>query len=144
MSELQSKSSDIEDNQLLTEIKENEKQLTKSLREQLEQVRKDKAVLEQDLQTRTKAYEIKLGSVKSSDELEKLMNIQDLNQLKSEAKELLERSVDQENRLKKLEFELEVEKGHVKILKHDNKALKQIAVEMNAVAEQEEEYISNN
>lgn len=66
----------------------------------------------------------------SSDELEKLMNIQDLNQLKSEAKELLEKSVDQENRLKKLEFELEVEKGHVKILKHDNKALKQIAVEM--------------
>ncbi|KAG1458249.1 hypothetical protein G6F46_006857 [Rhizopus delemar] len=143
MNELQSKSSDIEDNKLLTEIKENEKQLTKSLREQLEQVRKDKAVLEQDLQTRTKAYEIKLGSVKSSDELEKLMNIQDLNQLKSEAKELLEKSVDQENRLKKLEFELEVEKGHVKILKHDNKALKQIAVEMNAVAEQEEEYISN-
>ncbi|CEG68378.1 hypothetical protein RMATCC62417_04651 [Rhizopus microsporus] len=146
MSDAQSVYSDIENsekNTLLTEIKENEKQLTRTLREQLEQVRKDKAALEADLHTRTKAYESKLQSIESSDQLEELLRIQDLDELKSKVKELHSRFLEQEARIKKLEFELEMEKGHVKILKHDNKALKQMAVEMNAVAEQEEEFISN-
>ncbi|ORE10484.1 hypothetical protein BCV72DRAFT_254313 [Rhizopus microsporus var. microsporus] len=146
MSDAQSVYSDIENsekNTLLTEIKENEKQLTRTLREQLEQVRKDKAALEADLHTRTKAYESKLQSIESSDQLEELLRIQDLDELKSKVKELHSRCLEQEARIKKLEFELEMEKGHVKILKHDNKALKQMAVEMNAVAEQEEEFISN-
>ncbi|CAO3699568.1 unnamed protein product [Rhizopus microsporus] len=146
MSDAQSVYSDIENsekNTLLTEIKENEKQLTRTLREQLEQVRKDKAALEADLHTRTKAYESKLQSIESSDQLEELLRIQNLDELKSKVKELHSRCLEQEARIKKLEFELEMEKGHVKILKHDNKALKQMAVEMNAVAEQEEEFISN-
>ncbi|CEI97618.1 hypothetical protein RMCBS344292_11748 [Rhizopus microsporus] len=137
MSDAQSVYSDIENSE------ENEKQLTRTLREQLEQVRKDKAALEADLHTRTKAYESKLQSIESSDQLEELLRIQDLDELKSKVKELHSRFLEQEARIKKLEFELEMEKGHVKILKHDNKALKQMAVEMNAVAEQEEEFISN-
>ncbi|CEJ02624.1 hypothetical protein RMCBS344292_16624 [Rhizopus microsporus] len=124
MSDAQSVYSDIENSE------ENEKQLTRTLREQLEQVRKDKAALEADLHTRTKAYESKLQSIESSDQLEELLRIQNLDELKSKVKELHSRCLEQEARIKKLEFELEMEKGHVKILKHDNKALKQMAVEM--------------
>ncbi|KAG1462556.1 hypothetical protein G6F56_005493 [Rhizopus delemar] len=146
MSESQSISSDMENNDnntLLTEIKETEKQLTKTLREQLEQIRKDKAVLEEDLHTRTTAYETKLQSLNSPDQLEDLMNLEDLNQLKDKVKELYQKYIEQDARIKKLEFELEMEKGHVKILKHDNKTLKQMTVDMTAAAEQEEEFISN-
>jgi hypothetical protein len=38
--------------------------LTKTLREQLEQVRKDKALLEADLKIRTKMYETRLQDTK--------------------------------------------------------------------------------
>lgn len=58
------------------------------------------------------------------------MNIEDLNQLKDKLKKLHKKWTEQEARTKKLEFELEMEKGHVKILRHDNKALKQMAVDM--------------
>ncbi|KAG1049864.1 hypothetical protein G6F43_007837 [Rhizopus delemar] len=147
MSESLSTSDDVEsikNNELLSEIKENEKQLTKTLREQLEQVRKDKALLEADLKIRTKMYETRLQETKNQDVLEQeWMNIEDLNQLKDKLKKLHKKWTEQEARTKKLEFELEMERGHVKILRHDNKALKQMAVDMNAVAEQEEEYISN-
>ncbi|KAI9249035.1 hypothetical protein BY458DRAFT_563876 [Sporodiniella umbellata] len=146
MSESPSIQSDLESNEnniILTEIKENEKKMTKTLREQLEQIRKDKAVLEKDLQLRTTAYETKLQNFNGSDPLEGLMAIEDLNELKVKVKEMSEKWIEQKACIKKLEFELEMEKGHVKILKHDNKALKQMTVDMNAAAEQEEEFISN-
>lgn len=41
-----------------------------------------------------------------------------------------EKYVQQQAQIKKLEFELEMEQGHVKILKHDNKLLKQMTVDM--------------
>jgi hypothetical protein len=69
----------------LTEIRENEQQFTDSLREQLEkvrmqtenkrsihftnkteQVRKDKAALEADLNSRTKAYQATLGQLENA------------------------------------------------------------------------------
>lgn len=53
-----------------------------------------------------------------------------LDELKAEIKKLNEKNVEQQVRIKQLEFELEMEQGHVKILKHDNKVLRQTAVEM--------------
>ncbi|KAL7331674.1 hypothetical protein PS15p_203834 [Mucor circinelloides] len=138
-----------EHNHLLHEIKENEQKMTNSLREQLEKVRKDKAVLEADLKSRTKAYEATLGQLqtmstnKQSDHLEELMAIENLGELRDQVKQLHEKCVEQQIHIKKLEFELEMEQGHVKILKHDNKLLRQMTVDMNAMAEQEEEFISN-
>ncbi|KAK4521900.1 uncharacterized protein ATC70_004438 [Mucor velutinosus] len=138
-----------EQNHLLHEIKENEQKMTNSLREQLEKVRKDKAVLEADLKSRTKAYEATLGQLQTmstneqSDRLEALMAIENLSELRDQVKQLHEKCVEQQIHIKKLEFELEMEQGHVKILKHDNKLLRQMTVDMNAMAEQEEEFISN-
>ncbi|CAO3645197.1 unnamed protein product [Mucor fragilis] len=138
-----------EHNHLLHEIKENEQKMTNSLREQLEMVRKDKAVLEADLKSRTKAYEATLGQLQTmstneqSDRLEALMAIENLSELRDQVKQLHEKCVEQQIHIKKLEFELEMEQGHVKILKHDNKLLRQMTVDMNAMAEQEEEFISN-
>ncbi|CAO3640995.1 unnamed protein product [Mucor hiemalis] len=140
---------DAESTRLLHEIEENEQKFTNSLREQLEKVRKDKAVLEAELSSRTKAFETTLGQLQNmsnpeyTNYLDELMAIDNLNELRAEVKKLHEKWVQQETRIKKLEFELEMEQGHVKILKHDNKALRQMAVDMNAMAEQEEEFISN-
>ncbi|GAA5816007.1 hypothetical protein MFLAVUS_009528 [Mucor flavus] len=138
-----------ENTRLLNEIKENEKKFTRSLREQLEKVRKDKAVLEADLNSRTKAFESTLEQLQTAkrpedaNDLEELMAIDNLDQLRAEVKKLHEKYVEQQAQIKKLEFELEMEQGHVKILRHDNKLLKQMTVDMNAMAEQEEEFISN-
>ncbi|KAJ9050465.1 hypothetical protein DSO57_1014123 [Entomophthora muscae] len=45
--------------------------------------------------------------------------------------------------IKKLRFELEMERGQVNILRHDNKLLKELAVKLHASAEQEEEFMLN-
>ncbi|KAI7907247.1 uncharacterized protein BX663DRAFT_495306 [Cokeromyces recurvatus] len=140
---------DVENDKFFEEIRKNEQQFTNSLREQLEKVRKDKAVLEADLKSRTKAYEAASGHLQfltnseSTNRLDELMSIKDVNELRKEIKHLYEKCRQQETEIKKLEFELEMEQGHVKILKHDNKMLRQMAVEMTAMAEQEEEFISN-
>ncbi|KAI9469711.1 MAG: hypothetical protein EXX96DRAFT_587172 [Benjaminiella poitrasii] len=137
------------DDAILNDIRENEQKFTNSLREQLEKIRKDKAVLEADLKSRTKAYEAASGQLQflanaeNTNRLDELMAIDNLNELRNEIKNLYEKCRQQEAEIKKLEFELEMEQGHVKILKHDNKMLRQMAVEMNAMAEQEEEFISN-
>ncbi|KAI8983664.1 hypothetical protein BDB01DRAFT_789647 [Pilobolus umbonatus] len=135
--------------ELLNEIRENEQQFTDSLREQLEKVRKDKAALEADLKSRSKAYEITLGQLQGnkrpdySNYVDQVMKVEDVNELRNEVKKLHDKCTQQDIALKKLEFELEMEQGHVKILKHDNKMLRQMTVDMNAMAEQEEEFISN-
>ena len=54
----------------------------------------------------------------------------DLTTLKDQVKKLHEKCAEQEAHIKKLEFELEMEQGHVNILKHDNKMLRQMAVDM--------------
>ncbi|KAI8811947.1 hypothetical protein BJ742DRAFT_75160 [Cladochytrium replicatum] len=63
--------------------------------------------------------------------------------VKKVVKELMERVVEQSAAMKKLKFELEMEVGHVNILRSDNQALRQMTVALQASAEQEEEYISN-
>ncbi|KAI7868821.1 uncharacterized protein EV154DRAFT_133384 [Mucor mucedo] len=121
----------------------------KSIREQLEKIRKDKVVLEADLNSRNKSFESTLGQLQnmaSSDStvhLEELMAIESLGELRAQVKKLHEKYVQQQALIKKLEFELEMEQGHVKILRNDNKLLRQMTVDMNAMAEQEEEFISN-
>ncbi|CEP17396.1 hypothetical protein [Parasitella parasitica] len=113
------------------------------------EVRKDKAVLEADLKSRTKAYEATLEQLQTisrdeqSGSLEELLAIESLSKLRDQVKRLHEKCAQQQIHIKKLEFELEMEQGHVKILKHDNKLLRQMTVDMNAMAEQEEEFISN-
>ncbi|KAJ3326923.1 hypothetical protein HDU76_012502 [Blyttiomyces sp. JEL0837] len=63
--------------------------------------------------------------------------------LQNVIKELRDRVVLQDAKSKKLAFELEMECGHVNILRAENQALKQQAVKFQAEAEREEEYIAN-
>lgn len=69
-------------------------------------------------------------SPENTNHLEELMAIDNLGELRSEVKKLHEKYVQQEAQIKKLEFELEMEQGHVKILRHDNKLLRQMTVDM--------------
>ncbi|KAG0172269.1 hypothetical protein DFQ28_006742 [Apophysomyces sp. BC1034] len=134
--------------QALKDLQQNEQRFTESLREQLDKARKDKATLEADLESRAKAFQATLDQLQSNPlsenkSLEMLMGIDNLDELRAETKKLHEKYVAQEARIKKLEFELEMEQGHVNILRHDNQMLRQMTVDMTALAEQEEEYISN-
>ncbi|KAJ3116775.1 hypothetical protein HDU96_008792 [Phlyctochytrium bullatum] len=63
--------------------------------------------------------------------------------LRALVKELRERLLLQQARNKKLAFELEMECGHVNILRAENQALKKQAVTMQAEVEREEEFITN-
>lgn len=56
-----------------------------------------------------------------------------MEELKSQVKKLHETCVQQEARIKKLEFDLEMEQGHVNILRHDNQMLRQMTVDMVSV-----------
>ncbi|KAI8146466.1 hypothetical protein BJV82DRAFT_598643 [Fennellomyces sp. T-0311] len=112
------------------------------------QARKDKANLEADLESRAKAFQAKLnqlhsGSSDKVSRLETLVSLDSVDELRGEIRKLHELCVGQEARIKKLEFDLEMEQGHVNILRHDNQLLRQMTVDMTALAEQEEEYISN-
>jgi len=69
--------------------------------------------------------------------------LEDIQQLRQEAKKLCDQYYQQSLYIKKLEFDLEMEQGHTNILRHDNQALKKTAVDMSALTEQEEEFISN-
>ncbi|KAI9495710.1 hypothetical protein BDB00DRAFT_813177 [Zychaea mexicana] len=131
-----------------SEVHQSEQKLTESLREQLDRARKDKANLEADLETRAKAFQAKLNQLQagSSDRisrLDHLLSLENTNEIKQEIKKLHETCISQEARIKKLEFDLETEQGHVNILRHDNQMLRQMTVDMTVLAEQEEEYISN-
>ncbi|KAK9766405.1 hypothetical protein K7432_004542 [Basidiobolus ranarum] len=110
--------------QILTQVEQGEKCMNNSLEYQLNQNRKSKA----DLEGSTAAI---LSDTDNVEELKKLLN------------EYVQRSQDQERSIKRLQFDLEMEIGHVNILRHENQTLKQLTVDMHASAEQEEEYISN-
>ncbi|KAJ3415159.1 hypothetical protein HDV05_005439 [Chytridiales sp. JEL 0842] len=58
-------------------------------------------------------------------------------------KDLKERLDHQNAKMQKMAFELEMECGHVNILRAENLALKQQTVKIHAEAEREEEYITN-
>ncbi|KAL1930255.1 hypothetical protein VTP01DRAFT_1409 [Rhizomucor pusillus] len=133
---------------VLAELHQSEQKLNQSLREQLERARKDKAHLEADLEYRAKSFQATLdrlqaGSSEYTTKFDTLINIQDIEELRNETKKLHEKCIQQAARIKKLEFDLEMEQGHVNILRHDNQMLRQMTVDMTALAEQEEEYISN-
>ncbi|KAI9030003.1 hypothetical protein CLU79DRAFT_733646 [Phycomyces nitens] len=137
------------DEQSLKELQQGEQKFTDSLREQLDKARKDKATLEADLASRAKAFQATLDRLQSGSQtdtiskIDILMDIHNLDALREETTKLHKTCVAQEARIKKLEFELEMEQGHVNILRHDNQLLRQMTVDMTALAEQEEEYISN-
>ncbi|KAL7335748.1 hypothetical protein PS15p_201174 [Mucor circinelloides] len=78
-----------------------------------------------------------------SDYTQHISALEDIQQLRQEAKKLCDQYHQQSLYIKKLEFDLEMEQGHTNILRHDNQALKKTAVDMSALTEQEEEFISN-
>ncbi|KAJ3015516.1 hypothetical protein HKX48_004563 [Thoreauomyces humboldtii] len=66
-----------------------------------------------------------------------------MGKIKALVESLTERLTLQEMVMKKLKFELDMEVGHVNILRAENQKLRQMTVELQASAEQEEEYIAN-
>ncbi|KAI8339133.1 hypothetical protein BC941DRAFT_422197 [Chlamydoabsidia padenii] len=139
---------DDENTRLLKELHQNEKTLNDSIRDQLEKARKTKSTMEADLESRAQKFKHTLGKVENNqtdgdNELTTLLATDDIQQLKNTIQQLFEQRRQQQTQIKKLEFEVEMEQGHVNILRHDNQTLKQLTVNMTALAEQEEEYISN-
>ncbi|CAO3623701.1 unnamed protein product [Cunninghamella echinulata] len=136
-----------ENTKILSELHQTEKAINDSIRDQLEKARKTKATMEADLETRVQEFKYSLNNLQenkeSDDKLASILAINDINQLKEEIQHLYEKCRQQQSQIKKLEFEVEMEQGHVNILRHDNQTLKQLTVNMTALAEQEEEYISN-
>ncbi|CAO3593982.1 unnamed protein product [Absidia cylindrospora] len=117
-----------------------------SIREQLEKARKTKTIMEADLESRAQKFEQSLGIYEGNqknDEIHTLLSTNNQQQLKQHIQRLFEQCRQQQTQIKKLEFNVEMEQGHVNILRHDNQTLKQLTVNMTALAEQEEEYISN-
>ncbi|KAI9297950.1 hypothetical protein K502DRAFT_362847 [Neoconidiobolus thromboides FSU 785] len=106
---------------ILVDMERNQSEINKSLQDQLEKALKLKADLEDEF-----GLDDSLEESKTSDP-EKL------------SKDLIKAKA----MLKKLKFELEMEKGQSNILRHDNMLLKKMTVELHASAEQEEEFISN-
>ncbi|CAG8435495.1 8457_t:CDS:10 [Funneliformis caledonium] len=147
----------------LQQVEQSEKSITKSLQEQLNYARQEKATLEASMEARAKSFqstlsklqinqghsivsEIGAGMLPSpipTDAQKLAMESEDPIVLKQELQNAYERIRQQELEIKKLKFEVEMEQGHVNILRHDNQMLRQITVDMHASAEQEEEYISN-
>ncbi|SAL95616.1 hypothetical protein [Absidia glauca] len=153
---------DEENTRLLKEIHHNEKALNDSIRDQLEKARKTKTTMEADLESRAQKFRHTLGKLENNQvegsfihpscpfiferrdsELTSLLATEDPQKLKKTVQQLFEQQRQQQTQIKKLEFEVEMEQGHVNILRHDNQTLKQLTVNMTALAEQEEEYISN-
>ncbi|KAG2234511.1 hypothetical protein INT48_007324 [Thamnidium elegans] len=69
--------------------------------------------------------------------------IENIDILRQATKELYSKYSHDATKLKKLQFDLEMEQGQINILRHENQALKKKAVQVSALTEQEEEYISN-
>ncbi|CAG8529272.1 8166_t:CDS:2 [Paraglomus occultum] len=138
----------------LQQVEQSEVSITKSLQEQLDSARKEKADLEASMEARAKNFQqtmsqLQINQSNSSESTNTKPSSQsgpsmvDPQLLKEELNKANEKIRQQESELKKLKFEIEMEKGHVNILRHDNQMLRQMTVDMHASAEQEEEYISN-
>ncbi|KAG0081888.1 hypothetical protein BGZ92_000073 [Podila epicladia] len=110
----------------LQDIESTEKDMTSSLQKQLEHARETTASLE--------------GS--ATDDLQSL-DSQNPEDLKRALTEALDKQKQQEALIKRLRHEVDVERGHATILRHDNQVLRHMKANMHAVAEQEEENISN-
>ncbi|KAF9379296.1 hypothetical protein CPB97_009047 [Podila verticillata] len=110
----------------LQDIESTEKDMTSSLQKQLEHARETAASL-------------KGGA---TDDLQSL-DSQNPEDLKRALAEALEKQKQHEALIKRLRHEVDVERGHATILRHDNQVLRHMKANMHAVAEQEEENISN-
>ncbi|KAG0228818.1 hypothetical protein BGW41_003267 [Actinomortierella wolfii] len=84
--------------------------------------------------TSTATTVVSLSAAESSD---------DVGELRRALQEANEKIKQQKAQIKKLQHEVDVERGHATILRHDNQVLRQKNVNLHAVAEQEEENISN-
>ncbi|KAF9360938.1 hypothetical protein BGX26_006932 [Mortierella sp. AD094] len=114
----------------LQDIESTEQDMTSSLQKQLDHARETTARLKGVSSTfKTDAQAAQQSS--------------DPEILKNALAEVLERQKEYENTIKKLRHEVDVERGHATILRHDNQVLRQMKANMHAVAEQEEENISN-
>ncbi|KAF9934478.1 hypothetical protein FBU30_001971 [Linnemannia zychae] len=117
--------------QHLQDIENTEKDMTSSLQKQLDHARETTASLKESSDSSKTAIQ---AATQQSDDPESLR--QALN-------EAIEKQKQQEAIIKKLRHEVDVERGHATILRHDNQVLRQMKADMHAVAEQEEENISN-
>ncbi|KAF9180974.1 hypothetical protein BGZ50_005776, partial [Haplosporangium sp. Z 11] len=116
--------------QHLQDIESTEQDMTSSLQKQLEHARETTASL------REKPLPSKTGFHTTQES-------NDPEVLKRALAEALEIQKQQEATIKTLRHEVDVERGHATILRHDNQVLRQMKANMHAVAEQEEENISN-
>ncbi|KAI9290300.1 hypothetical protein BC943DRAFT_376430 [Umbelopsis sp. AD052] len=143
--------------QVLNDMEQSETALTESLKGQLDKIRQEKNRLETELDDRAKMFEASLhnlqarassvnlavDSASSIAPSEQVIESNDIELLRRQLTKASETIKNQQVVIKKLNFELEMEQGHVNILRHDNQMLRQMTVDMTALAEQEEEYISN-
>ncbi|KAJ3146637.1 hypothetical protein HDU89_006108 [Geranomyces variabilis] len=83
------------------------------------------------------------SSIASSSAPKSVIDSNDISKIKALAVASNEKVEAQQAIIKKLKFELEMECGHVNILRAENQKLRQMTVELQASAEQEEEYIAN-
>ncbi|KAG9321829.1 hypothetical protein KVV02_007143 [Mortierella alpina] len=114
----------------LQDMESTEQDMTSSLQKQLDHARETTASLN----------ESSLASKTVFDVAQESSDPQDLKRALAAA---IERQKEQEATIKKLRHEVDVERGHATILRHDNQVLRQMKANMHAVAEQEEENISN-
>ncbi|KAH8553268.1 hypothetical protein BGW37DRAFT_518233 [Umbelopsis sp. PMI_123] len=154
---LKKRAGTLSNTQVLNDMEQSETALTESLKGQLDKIRQEKSRLETELDDRAKMFEASLdklqarsssvnlavdnaSSIPPSDQVIESNDIELLRRQLTKASETIK---GQQAVIKKLNFELEMEQGHVNILRHDNQMLRQTTVDMTALAEQEEEYISN-
>ncbi|KAG0268453.1 hypothetical protein DFQ27_006681 [Actinomortierella ambigua] len=141
----------------LQEIENTEKDMTSSLQKQLEHARETSARLNNasngggNSNTSNKANNNNSNNASTSASaaaaavvsLSAAESTNDVSELRRALQEANERIKQQKTQIKKLQHEVDVERGHATILRHDNQVLRQKNVNLHAVAEQEEENISN-
>ncbi|KAG0278217.1 hypothetical protein BGZ95_004460 [Linnemannia exigua] len=118
--------------QHLQDIESTEQDMTSSLQKQLDHARETTASLKEGS-----------AASKTTDSRETSQQSDDPESLRRALVEAVEKQKQQEAVIKKLRHEVDVERGHATILRHDNQVLRQMKANMHAVAEQEEENISN-
>ncbi|KAJ3034716.1 hypothetical protein HDV00_004762 [Rhizophlyctis rosea] len=145
---------------LLTRVEQNEQSVNDALQLHLSHVHREKKDLEESLASLSEEQmergvvfekqlkELRVGGGDSTSSINEAtykaaFESEDLGVVRDLARQLKERVDVQEALIKKLRFELEMECGHVNILRAENQNLRQLTVNLQASAEQEEEYISN-
>ncbi|KAJ3159980.1 hypothetical protein HDU86_001245 [Geranomyces michiganensis] len=150
---------------LLSKVEANEQTYKDALQVHLKSATLEKdhletslAAMKHDQQTRSERFQQQINdlrvqtdgldgsdtsSIASSSAPKSVIDSNDISKIKAFAAALNEKLEAQQAIIKKLKFELEMECGHVNILRAENQKLRQMTVELQASAEQEEEYIAN-